>query len=164
MVENLSQRGLIAVVWTGLALGVTFAALRIFTRLRRVNRLLVDDYLVLFALALLLANAILLTLQAPHLYYMLENPTGADIKYHTLTYTDFQFALILVFFSVLWTIKFSFLALYYVLFDGLRTYRRVWYGIAVFTFLTYVGCWMGSVFTCHPAESYFEYGEGFALL
>jgi hypothetical protein len=157
--SQLSEDGLIAVTWTGLALGLIFASLRIFARSKRMNRLLADDYFVLFALALLLANAILHTLQAPHLYYMLENPSGPDLKNQVLGYTYYQFAVIAVFWSVLWSVKGSFLALYYLLFDGLPLNRRAWYAVAVFTALTYVGCWLGSVFTCHPPSDYFKYGE-----
>lgn len=109
--SQLSRDGLIAVTWTGFALGLIFASLRIFTRLTRINRLLADDYFVLLALAFLLANAILHTLQAPHLYYMLESPRGPDLKNQVLEYTRYQFAIIAIFWSVLWSIKGSFLAL-----------------------------------------------------
>lgn len=72
-----------------------------------------------------------------------------DAKFHT----DFGLALIGVFWSVLWSIKASFLALYWKLFQGLGRYKKWWKGVAVFTFLAYVGCWLASVNVCQPLRS-----------
>lgn len=156
---HLPEHGLIAVAWVGFALGLIFAALRIFARLTRLKRLLADDYFVLLALAFHLVNVILHTLQAPSLYYMTENPRGADIKNQAVGYTHYQFGIIVVFWSVIWCIKSSFLALYYALFDGLPQYRRAWYVVAGVTVLAYIGCWMASVFACHPPSAYFKFGR-----
>lgn len=122
------------------------------------NRLLADDYLILLALAFLIANSVLQTLQAPHLYYILHQPKGPDLVDHVEHYTYSEFAIIGIFWSVLWSIKGSFFALFYVLLDGLPFYRRVWWPVTVFAFLAYVGCWIVSVLTCHPPSNYFKFG------
>ncbi|KAF4235725.1 hypothetical protein CNMCM8980_003219 [Aspergillus fumigatiaffinis] len=102
---HLSVNGLIGVTWAGAGLGIIFAAIRFGIRIKRMKRLLVDDYFVLLALVFLVTNAILQTLQAPHLYYMLLNVTGPDIVYHALKYTHYEFVIIGIFWSVLWSIK-----------------------------------------------------------
>lgn len=161
---HLPEYGLIAVAWVGTALGVIFAALRIFARLTRVKRLLADDYFVLSALAFHIVNAILHTIQVPSLYYIMENPRGPDIADQAVRYTRYQFGVIVIFWSVLWCVKGSFLALYYRLFDGLFLYRCVWYVIASVTVGMYIGCWMASVFACHPPSAYFKFGKHFSPL
>ena len=55
------------------------------------------------------------------------------------------FTIIGLFWTIVWSVKASFLALYYRLFDGLPHYLRIWWFVAVFTALAYVGCWIASV-------------------
>ncbi|EAW21803.1 uncharacterized protein NFIA_069740 [Aspergillus fischeri NRRL 181] len=155
---HLSVNGLIGVTWTGAGLGIIFASIRFGIRIKRMKRLLVDDYFVLLALVFLVTNAILQTLQAPHLYYMLLNVTGPDIVYHALKYTHYEFVIIGIFWSVLWSIKGSFLALFWLISDGLPHYRRVWWGVTIFAVLAYIGCWLASILNCHPPSDYFRFG------
>ncbi|KNG81232.1 hypothetical protein ANOM_009221 [Aspergillus nomiae NRRL 13137] len=156
---HLSANGLIGVTWTGVALGVAFTSIRIAIRVQRMKHLLADDYFVLFGLALLITNAVLQTIQAPHLYYMSLTPTGEDIKYHALRYVHLEFVIIGLFWSILWCIKGSFLALFWMISDGLPKYRRVCAAISIFTFLAYVGCWIASALNCHPPSDYFRFGK-----
>ena len=156
---HLSAEGLIGVTWTGAVLGILFTATRFAIRIKRMRGLMADDYFVLAALIFLIVNAILQTLQVPHMYYMISDYRGPDIVYHGLRYTIYEFVIISVFWTVLWCIKGSFLALFYMLLDGLPHYRRYWWGVAVFTVLAYIGCWLASVFTCHPPSDYFKFGE-----
>ncbi|KAJ5463717.1 hypothetical protein N7475_008661 [Penicillium sp. IBT 31633x] len=88
----------------------------------------------LLAVALLITNAVLQTLQAPHLYYVVLNITGPDIVHHGLRYTHYEFAII----GIFW---------------------RVWWATVVFVALAYIGCWMTSVYTCHPPSDYFQFGK-----
>lgn len=48
---HLSVNGLIGVTWTGAGLGIIFASIRFGIRIKRMKRLLVDDYFVLLALS-----------------------------------------------------------------------------------------------------------------
>ncbi|KAE8415081.1 hypothetical protein BDV36DRAFT_311240 [Aspergillus pseudocaelatus] len=156
---HLSANGLIGITWAGVALGVAFTSIRVAIRLQRMKHLLADDYFVLFALALLITNAVLQTIQAPHLYYMTLTPTEKDIKYHSLRYVHLEFVIIGLFWSVLWSIKGSFLALFWMISDGLPKYRRACAAIAIFTFIAYVGCWLASALNCHPPSDYFKFGK-----
>ena len=31
--------------------------------------------------------------------------------------------------------------------------------VSIFVFASYVGCWIASAMTCHPASIYFKFGE-----
>ncbi|KAK1142478.1 hypothetical protein N8T08_007840 [Aspergillus melleus] len=157
--NHLPARGLIAVTWVGVALGILFASTRIFIRMRRMNQLLADDYFVLLALAFLITNAALQTIQAPHLYYTALTPTGPEIDYHGKQYVRYEFAIIGMFWSVLWSIKGSFLALFWMLTDGIPRYRWACCGVGTFATAAYTVCWLLSALNCHTPQDYFHFGK-----
>ncbi|CAG8297953.1 unnamed protein product [Penicillium salamii] len=160
MIAHLPSNGLIGITWGGASLAIVFISARLVVRVKYMKRLLADDYFMLFALVLLVANAILHTLQTPHLYYLGLHPTGADIEYHVLHYLCYEFAISGIFWTILWSVKGSFLALFWMVSDGLPVYRRAWWAVVVFACLAYLGCWVVLVYTCHPPSSYFKYGPG----
>lgn len=157
--QSLSLNGLLTVIWVGTALGIIFSVTRMYIRIKRMGRLLPDDYFVLLALAFLICNAILMTIQGPSLYYTALTPTGPDILYHGTKYVRYEFAIIGIFWSILWSIKGSFLALYWMITGGLPRYRWVWIGVTTFTIATYIVCWLLSALNCHPPSSYFQLGK-----
>ncbi|KAL4866988.1 hypothetical protein BDV12DRAFT_198718 [Aspergillus spectabilis] len=156
---HLSETGLIAITWTGAGLGILFTSFRLAIRFTRLKRLLADDYLILLALFFLIANAILQTLQAPHLYYIALTPLSGDIVHHAVMYVHYMFVIIGLFWSVLWSVKAAFLALFWEITNNLPHYRRLWWGIVVFCFASYAGCWFASAFTCHPPSDYFRFAK-----
>lgn len=156
---RLSEGNLIVITWVGAGLGALFTLLRVAIRLTRMRRLLPDDYFILLAFSFLITNAVLQTIQIPHLYYIILNPTGSDIAPHALKYVHYMFAIIGLFWSVLWSVKAAFLALFWAMTNNLPHYRRWWFGIVIFTFASYAGCWFASAFTCHPPSTYFKFGE-----
>ncbi|KAL4899837.1 hypothetical protein BDW74DRAFT_183325 [Aspergillus multicolor] len=156
---HLSEDSLVVITWVGAGLGVIFTVLRLAIRLSVMGRLLPDDYFILLALSFLIANAVLQTLQAPHLYYITFTPTGTDIVHHALMYTRYMFAIIGIFWSVLWSVKAAFLALFWAMTDHLPHYRRWWWAIVVFASGAYAGCWFASAWTCHPPSTYFQFAK-----
>ncbi|KAL4757797.1 uncharacterized protein BDW70DRAFT_163188 [Aspergillus foveolatus] len=156
---RLSEGNLIVVTWVGAGLGALFTLLRVAIRLTRMRRLLPDDYFILLAFSFLVTNAVLQTIQIPHLYYIILNPTGSDIAPHALKYVHYMFAIIGLFWSVLWSVKAAFLALFWTMTNNLTHYRRWWFGIVIFTFASYAGCWFASAFTCHPPSTYFKFAQ-----
>ncbi|KAL4933184.1 uncharacterized protein BDV17DRAFT_286864 [Aspergillus undulatus] len=154
---RLSEDGLIAVAWAGAGLAVLFTGARLAIRLARLKRPLADDYFIILALFFLVFNAVLQTLQAPHLYYVALIPTGDDIAHHAVMYLRFMFAIIGLFWTVLWSVKASLLALFWVMTDSLPHYRRWWWALVAFCIASYAGCWFASGFTCHPPSSFFQF-------
>lgn len=157
--SRLPVRGLIAVTWVGVALGMVFTSIRIAIRIRRLNRLLTDDYFVLLALAFLITNGIIQTIQAPHLYYTALTPTGSQIEYHGNQYVRYEFAIIGLFWSVLWSVKGSFLALFWTLTHRITRFRWACCGVGVFAMAAYTACWLLSALNCHPPSDYFHFGR-----
>lgn len=166
--RHLTQGGLIAIAWAGVALASIFVIARSFARFSELKRLHTDDYWMITALFVLIVNAILQTLQAPSLYYLVDVesgtvPAGAPLLVQGNIYVRYEFTIIALFWTVLWCVKASFLSLFYRLFDGLPKYRRWWWAVVVFTALAYVGDWIASAYTCHPPSTYFQFGKHFSL-
>jgi hypothetical protein len=84
---------------------------------------------------------------------------GADTVHQAEQLVRWQFPLIKLFWTVLWCIKASFLALFFRLVKTLPVYRRVWYGIVGFCVIAYIGCWLASALTCSPPSDYFRAGR-----
>jgi hypothetical protein len=161
--KDLDEAGLIGVVWAGCALGAIFLSLRLYARWREAARFFYDDYWMVLAFVFLLANAILQTLQTSSLYYLVDLSSGRvapgpQLLVEGNIYVRYEFPIIGIFWSVTWSVKGSFLALYYRLLDGLPRYRRLWYGCVAFTICAYIGCWFASAWTCHPPSTYFQFG------
>ncbi|KAI6912940.1 hypothetical protein KC318_g1720 [Hortaea werneckii] len=180
--RDLPPAGLIAVAWVGLVLAASLVGLRLYVRITENRTLQSDDYCLITALVLLLVNAILQTLQTQSLYYMVKNragqvPGGQQLVDQGNDYVRYQFAIIGLFWTVLWSVKASFLALYSRFFRSKPRYRRAWWCTVVFTALAYIGCWIASAWvslkswvraatddwsfvqTCHPPSTYFQFGK-----
>lgn len=162
--KNLPESGLIAIAWAGVGLATLLVSARIYARIHETKRLGIDDYWMLLAFMFLAVNALLQTLQTHSLYYLVyagagRVPLGAPLMAQGNVYVRYEFVIIGFFWTVLWCVKASFLALYWRLFEGFAQWRRVWFGVAVFTFLSYVGAWLLSAFNCHPAGNYFKFGK-----
>lgn len=172
--SSLSISGMNAVVWTGVGIATCFVAARAWIRVVRAGRLAADDYLIFSAHLLLVINAVLQTIQNPDIYNVVTNAVravfyatneldmdaagSAEFYVRGTRFLKYEFTIIGFFWTILWLVKASFLAFFYVLFKGLPLYRRLWWGVVIFAFLAYAGCWIASVNNCHPAHMYFTFG------
>ncbi|MCJ1413432.1 hypothetical protein MMC19_007537 [Ptychographa xylographoides] len=67
-----------------------------------------------------------------------------------------QFAIIVLFWTTLWAVKFSFLLYYKKLFVGLPGHmQKCWWAVVIFSLLAYLGCWATQIAACVPISSYF---------
>ena len=160
----LSPTGLLALIWTATGVSFLFVVARTFIRIRFAGGLGVEDGWVYLAMATLLTNSILQTVQLPSVYFITAVFTGIipqseESLVQGDNYVRYEFAIIGLFWTVLWCVKASFLAVYYKLFAHLPAYRRLWYALAGFTLLVYAGCWTLSANTCQPSSDYFIFGE-----
>ena len=164
-VGTLPHRSLLALVWACFSAAFLVVSLRTVVRLKVVGqRPTSDDCWIYLALTTLLTLCILETVQLPSLYYMTAAVAGAipvspDLITNTEEYLRFEFPIIILFWTVLWCVKGSFLALYYKLFRELRLYRRVWYVLSAFTFIAYVGCVTTLSLSCRPTSNFFKFAQ-----
>ncbi|KAG0645363.1 hypothetical protein D0Z07_9041, partial [Hyphodiscus hymeniophilus] len=167
--KHLPEQGLIAITWAGVGLAGIFVTVRTFIRFYKFQRLRGDDYFIYAAFIVLVVNAILQTFQTPGVYYMAKAEAGRVPEDEVLVqkgarYLKLEFTIIGLFWTVLWLVKASFLAFFYHLFDGLPVYRKIWWGVMVFCFFAYSGCWIASINNCHPAADYFALGGCIQIL
>lgn len=161
----LPRHTLLAIIWTCFSAAFLFMTLRTVIRLRPTSptrRFTLEDAWLLLSLAALLAFCILETIQLPSLYFISTVIDGAptlspDLVTQTERYLLFQFPIVILFWTVLWCVKAGFLALYFKLFKQLKAYRRVWYVLATFTFLAYIGCVLTLGLSCGDVENFFKF-------
>jgi hypothetical protein len=163
-VGSLPSKSLLALLWTCFGTAFLLVILRTAIRFKVGARLATEDFWIFLALATLLTSCILQTIQLPSLYYMSGVIAGViPISKELISigddYLRFEFANIVLFWTVLWCVKASFLALYFKLFRDLPMYCRAWYILAAFTFCAYVGCWITALMSCHPISNFFEFAE-----
>lgn len=160
---HLPPGGLIAVAWFSVALAGAFVIARTWIRIAKAEGLRYDDYWIYLAYLILCINAVLQTVQTPYVYHLVRvraglEPASEGFLKDGNAYLRYEFTIIGLFWSILWSVKASFLAFYWKLFDGLPKYKKWWMLVAGFAFASYVGCWIASAMTCHPAPLYFKFG------
>lgn len=164
----ISRHALLALIWGCFSVAACLVAVRTTIRLRSPatkHFASFEDCWIYLALACLFTLCILETIQLPSLSYIigiltfqLPLTTAEEIIWQTKQYLRFQFPIVILFWSVLWSIKAAFLALYWRLFRDLTAYRRVWYCLVVFTFLAYCGCILTLTFSCgHDVRNFFGF-------
>ncbi|KXX75481.1 hypothetical protein MMYC01_208474 [Madurella mycetomatis] len=161
--QSIGEAGLLAIVWVFFSTATIFVALRLTVRFRQNRAFLIDDYWIMFAWVCLLTMSILQTEQMPSLWYITYLTAGRvapdqDTVPKTEQLSRWQFPIIKLFWTVLWSIKASFMAVFFRLVKPFPVLRRLWYCAAVFVFLAYVGCWLASSLTCSPPSDYFRAG------
>jgi hypothetical protein len=159
--SNINQTGLLAIIWTTFTVASLFVILRLTVRWRQNRSFLTDDYWIIWAWACLLTMAILQTQQMDALWYMTYlgagrlPPIPEEIMAHKYQLTRWQFPIIKLFWVVLWSVKASFMAVFYRLVQPFPILRKLWYAVAVITVLAFIGCVISSALTCSPPSDYF---------
>lgn len=142
-----------------MGIAVIFTILRAWIRIKFNGRFQLDDLLVGFALALLIASAVMYTIILKPVYQLSRvasgitpPPTtlegGAKFTADTNLYMRVQFALTLAFWTCLWVVKASFLAFFYPLSNGLKWDRRLWYAVTAFCVIGYIACVVSYPVSC----------------
>ncbi|KAI9817002.1 MAG: hypothetical protein M1826_001698 [Phylliscum demangeonii] len=150
---SMTHTQLMGVVWGGVGVAIILTAFRYYIRFKFFGRLYVDDAFVFLALVLLMASAIMYHFITPTLFLLNrivagQTPPPPDLQQVITTYLKVQFALTLLFWTGLWAVKFSFLAFFYKLGQGLRAQRIAWMLVVVFTALAFVGCLISYPIAC----------------
>lgn len=160
---TVSEGGLIAVVWICFAVATLFVSLRVTVRFRQNRSLMLDDYWIVFAWLCILTMAILQMEQMNSLWYVTYLRAGRIVPDATTPkrseqITRWQFPIIKLFWTTLWAIKGSFMTVFFRLVKPFPILRRLWYCVAAFTIIAYIGCWLSSALTCNPPSNYFKAG------
>ncbi|OBT82276.1 hypothetical protein VE02_10139 [Pseudogymnoascus sp. 03VT05] len=129
-----TRLALMLVIWIGVFLATLSVLLRGYIRRQYSGGFQLDDIFTAFALAILVASAIMYTVIREPMFNLVEITAGirpipttpeaeAIFVSETELYLRMQFAITLAFWSCLWTVKASFLTLFYPLGNGLKLDR-----------------------------------------
>lgn len=140
-------------LWGSTTVSLCFLSFRLFVRIRYFKKLYSDDWLVILAWTLLLANAILWQTQAPALYELFDVVTGK--KPSTPGYIDRQqffvralAPLTIMFYSCLWIVKLSLLLFFHRLGSKFKGHKLWWWCILVVVVATWVSCLAITPYEC----------------
>ncbi|GKU04909.1 hypothetical protein FLAG1_07653 [Fusarium langsethiae] len=159
--RTVDRHGLVTIIWVCFTIATLFVSLRLFVRWQQNRRFLADDCWIFFAWLCTLTMAILQTEQMEALWYMTHLQAGR-IAYvpevmlsqrHQLS--KWQFPIIKLFWITLWSVKASFLAIFWRLVQPFIIIRRLWYFVCFFVASALVVCVVCSVFTCNTPSDYF---------
>lgn len=160
--RSVDRRGLVIIIWVCFTVATLFVCLRLFVRWRQNRRFLADDYWIAWAWTCTLTMAILQTEQMDSLWYLTYLQAGRlaydpkELARQRTEISKWQFPIIKMFWIVLWSVKASFLSLFYRLVQPFPIIRRLWYCVAVFTALSLTVCIICSALTCSPPSRYFN--------
>jgi hypothetical protein len=131
------------VLWTLTGTSLLFLAFRIYAQLKSFRRLFIDDFLVLFAWIIILSAAILWQVEGKVLYesYAVSAGTAPLTPAFLLRFDTFMRCLApleILFYSALWSVKFSFMAFFYRLSHKIRYLRNWWYTVLFATICVYL--------------------------
>ncbi|KAL6920637.1 hypothetical protein ACHAP8_008183 [Fusarium lateritium] len=159
--RTVDRQGLVVIIWVCFTIATLFVSLRLFVRWNQNRRFLADDCWIFFAWLCTLTMAILQTEQMEALWYMTHLQAGRiayepeEMLSQRNQLAKWQFPIIKMFWIILWSVKASFLAIFWRLVQPFVIIRRLWYFVCFFTASALVVCVVCSVFTCNTPSDYF---------
>ncbi|KAK1971603.1 hypothetical protein LY78DRAFT_598238 [Colletotrichum sublineola] len=162
--KSVDKQTLTAIIWICFSVATLFVALRLTVRWWQNRHFLADDYWIIWAWMCLVTMASLQTRQLDSLFYITDLTAGRIVpgKETSVKMEDlmrWQFPIIKLFWSVLWSVKASFMAVFYRLVKPFPVRRILWYCVAAFALVAFIGCWVASIFTCRTPSDYFKAGK-----
>ncbi|ATZ53909.1 hypothetical protein BCIN_09g06670 [Botrytis cinerea B05.10] len=142
---KVDMKTFLGVIWGGFAIAVICMALRTFSRIKTFKSLYTDDIFAFLALALALASAILWQIHAQAMFDLMAvsagiKMPGTDFVTNSEAYSKASGVVIILFYSTLWSVKFSFLLFIRRLGSHVAKVEFLWWPITVFTICTYFAC------------------------
>ena len=145
-----------------MALAIAFTVARTVIRYHVFHQFSADDGCVYLALTMLLSMGVMYQLIIPVMFEIDVVTMGIAPSPGFMERASFflrlQFAIIVLFWTTLWAVKFSFLFFYKQILQGLPGPMRWWWASTLFTIVTYLGAWVTQLLSCQPISDYFVLG------
>lgn len=155
-------------LWSGIAISLSFLAFRIFVRIKTFRRIYADDFLVLTAGLMFFASA--LVWQSQHSAFSEQLafssgtviPTPEELAAVTTCFRA-EFAILGIYYTSLWIVKLSFLVFFRRLGQNVQGQKIWWWCVTGFTVATWATC-IGTIdFKCFLRSLTDIYGRGASL-
>ncbi|KAJ5118144.1 uncharacterized protein N7515_010367, partial [Penicillium bovifimosum] len=131
------------ILWAFTGSAFLFVSIRIYTQLTSFRRLFIDDYLVILAWIIILTAAVIWQVEGKVLYELYAISAGTKLfsvdflpRYNTFMRFNAPFEIL--FYSALWCVKFSFLALFYRISAKVKFFRIWWFVVLLCTASVYI--------------------------
>jgi hypothetical protein len=152
-------------MWIGVALCACFVAMRTYLQYQSSKRFFVNDYWIFFAMLCHVVTASLYQVAIPPMYELAY--VGAELKPITAgfmgrasLFLKLQFALDIMLWTTLWSVKFSLLFFFWRLFDSVQTPMRIfWWIMCAVTASTWITSIVLQQFACDPIKDFFTIGK-----
>ncbi|KAJ5561989.1 hypothetical protein N7535_003548 [Penicillium sp. DV-2018c] len=133
----------LGVLWALTGVAFLFVLIRIYAQLTSCRRLFIDDYLVILAWIIILTAAVIWQIEGKVLYRLYAISAGAeeftlDFLPQYNTFMRFNAPFEILFYSALWCVKFSFLALFYRISAKIKSFRIWWFVVLFCTASVYI--------------------------
>jgi len=156
------------VIWFFTAIATIFVILRTAIRFYVNRSVSIDIACVYVALAILISTAGIYTKITPIMFELdlvssLEEAPAVGFEERADLFLRCQFALIVLFWTAVWAVKFSILMFYRDLFDRLPRQRRYWWFVFGYVGFSYMACWATQLASCWPISTYFSIGKKLKL-
>lgn len=163
--QDVSPQGLTAFIWVCFFIATLFVSLRMAVRWRQNHTFFVDDFWMGLAWLSMLTMTILQTVTSDSLWYItyiiagrIDLRNGEEIGKNQIEFQRWQFPIIKLFWTTIWSVKASLLAVFYRLVKPKPVIRWFWFGVAIFTGLSYIASFLISALNCHSPGDYFKAG------
>ena len=151
-----------ALSWTFTVAAIALTAGRYAIRGLMLRKLDWDDATHLLALVVLVAYVATYTAMFPINYTVEDWVTGngemPSVAILEL-YLHYELAVWLLFWVIIYLVKFSFLLFYRSIFGVSRIFQKAWWTVTVFTFLTFWACFFAMFWSCNTPSQLFIVGE-----
>lgn len=146
-----------------MVLAVVIVIVRTGTRWWKAHSFQAEDYFIWFALASFISMCAIYLAAYPTLYGALavaagEEPPWATMESDLVAMLHLFFAVQFLFWTTLWSVKFSLLWMFRRLTLGLPLYGRIWLAITIFTLITYLACVVTEFTSCSSMTAWFTPG------
>ncbi|KAJ5827337.1 hypothetical protein N7447_004100 [Penicillium robsamsonii] len=126
----------LVVLWTLTGVSLIFVVFRIYAQVASFRRLFLDDFLVVFAWAIMLTAAVIWQVEGKVLYDLYaisagEKPFTLEFLPRYNTFMRFNAPFEILFYSALWCVKFSFMTLFYRISAKVKS-LRIWWFVVLF--------------------------------
>ena len=151
-----------ALAWTFTIAAIVLTAGRYAIRGWMLRKLDWDDATHLLALVVLVAYVATYTAMFPINYAVEDWVTGnGDMPSVAVLelYLHYEMAVWLLFWVIIYLVKFSFLLFYRSIFGVSRIFKKAWWAVTVFTFLTFWACFFAMLWSCNTPSQLFIVGE-----
>ncbi|KAL9621187.1 MAG: hypothetical protein Q9160_004319 [Pyrenula sp. 1 TL-2023] len=153
---SISPDVLIPLCWVFVGLATAFLFVRTYIRFWLIpqQRKIWPDAWLYLSFLFLVVGAVIATIMAPILRDDIPARGLPRSNSKTIKYARLQFAYMIIFWSALWSIKATFLAIFKPLLvsSSVHNMRRSWWTVASVTVITYLTCWVVAFLTNNPAS------------